>query len=158
MTDFKRLYNINVRLSKLYFYYPLDNVGLNYYVHSGPHDRGDRPPTLDQLRARRRRLWSAIMKREIGKAGKARNYNQKEKLANCKRVSNQCMKAVRSKATQSQRAMKETVWRAKRLTREMQVSQYVRGCSSHFFHTSNPYRTHSSCLSRFACGYIRIVP
>ena len=61
------------------------------------------------------------MKREIGKSQKARNYNQKERLANAKRVANACMKFVRAKAMASAKAAKEANWRAKRLTREMQA-------------------------------------
>ena len=84
-------------------------------------EKGEKAPTLDQLKARRKRLWIAIMKKEVVKAQKARNFNQKEKLANRKKVATQCMRAVRQKAMQSQRVAKETVWRAKRLTREMQA-------------------------------------
>ena len=60
------------------------------------------------------------MKKEISKGQKARNFNQKERIANRKRISVQCMRAVRQKAMLSQRFTKETVSRAKRLTREMQ--------------------------------------
>ena len=70
---------------------------------------------------RRRRLWLSIMKKEITKGGKARNYNMKEKMAGAKRLATACMRVQRQKAMASQRLMKETVWRAKRLTREMQV-------------------------------------
>ncbi len=79
------------------------------------------PPTTDQLNAKRRRLWVAIMKRELGRGQKARNYNQKERLANCKRVAVNCQRQVRQKALASQRAMRETTSRAKKLTREMQA-------------------------------------
>ena len=70
---------------------------------------------------RRRRLWLSIMKKEITKGGKARNYNMKEKMAGAKRLATACMRVQRQKAMASQRLMKEAVWRAKRLTREMQV-------------------------------------
>jgi DNA helicase INO80 len=82
---------------------------------------GDKPLTHDQIRSRRRRFYVAIVKKEIVRAQKARNYNQKERLSNAKRVANACMKAVRQKATASQKTAKEAQWRAKRLTREMQA-------------------------------------
>ncbi len=84
-------------------------------------DDPDRPPSVEKLNARRRRLWMSIVKKEIGKAHKARNFNQKERLVACKRTANQCMRSVRQRATLSQRAARETVWRAKRLAREMQA-------------------------------------
>ena len=80
-----------------------------------------KPLTVDQLNARRRKLWVAIVRKEIGKSQKARNYNLKERVANGKRVATHCMRVVRQKAMQSQRVAKETTWRAKRLTREMQA-------------------------------------
>ncbi len=84
-------------------------------------DKGEKGLTLDQLNIRRKRLWMAIIRKEIGKAHKSRNFNIREKMTNGKRVATQCMRAVRQKAMISQRVAKETVWRAKRLTREMQV-------------------------------------
>ena len=62
-----------------------------------------------------------MMKREVIKAQKARNYNQKERMALCKKAASHCMRQVRQKAMASQKATKDTVWRAKRLTREMQA-------------------------------------
>ncbi len=82
---------------------------------------GKKSLTVDQLKSRRHRLYVAIMKKEIARSQKARNYNQKERMANAKRVASQCMKAVRQKAMASQKAAKESAWRAKRLTREMQA-------------------------------------
>ena len=79
----------------------------------------NKPPTIEQLNARRRRLYVCVMKKEIGKAQKARNYNNKEKLSNCKRIATQCMRMVRQRAMQSQKSTKEKIWRAKRLSREM---------------------------------------
>jgi DNA helicase INO80 len=84
-------------------------------------EKGEKPLTTDQLNMRRKRLWMAIIRKEIGKAHKSRNFNIREKMTNGKRVATQCMRAVRQKAMHSQRVAKETVWRAKRLTREMQV-------------------------------------
>ena len=80
----------------------------------------DKPTTIEQFNSRRRKLWAAILKKEISKGQKARNFNQKERLANKKRIAVQCMRAVRQKAMLSQRFTKETHSRAKRLTREMQ--------------------------------------
>lgn len=51
---------------------------------------------------------------------RAKVNNHKEILSSCKRISTLCMKTFRQKAMQSQKNMKETIWRAKRLTREMQ--------------------------------------
>lgn len=75
----------------------------------------------DHLKAMRSRLWVAIAKREINKTQKARNINQKERMNNSRKVAGQCMRVVRQKALLSQRPAKETLWRAKRLTREMQT-------------------------------------
>ena len=80
----------------------------------------ERPTTIDQLNSRRRKLYAAILKKEISKGQKARNFNQKERINNKKRIAVQCMRAVRQKAMMSQRFTKETLSRAKRLTREMQ--------------------------------------
>lgn len=80
----------------------------------------EKPTTLDQLNNRRKKLYAAILKKEISKGQKARNFNQKERLANRKRIAVQCMRAVRQKAMLSQRFTKEIQARAKRLTREMQ--------------------------------------
>jgi hypothetical protein len=75
----------------------------------------------DRESMRRHRLWISIMKKEIAKGGKARNYNLKEKLAGAKRLATACMRVQRQKAMASQRLMKDAAWRAKRLAREMQV-------------------------------------
>ena len=106
-------------------------------------NKREKPTTLDQLNSRRKKLYAAILKKEIGKGQKARNFNQKERLgkrtvnfmptlkfnacflclwfaANRKKIAVQCMRAVRQKAMLSQRFTKETLSRAKRLTREMQ--------------------------------------
>ena len=76
----------------------------------------------DQGKNRRQRLWVSIVKKEVNKAGKARSYNIKEKLGNAKRLAAACMRVQRLRAMESQRAMKEAFWRAKRLTREMQAA------------------------------------
>ncbi|XP_020814037.1 putative DNA helicase Ino80 isoform X2 [Drosophila serrata] len=71
------------------------------------------------LAARRRRIWQIMSKKETGRLQRIKSNNHKEMLANCKRVAGMCAKVVRQRALNSQRIMKETVWRAKRLTREM---------------------------------------
>ncbi|XP_039288184.1 chromatin-remodeling ATPase INO80 [Nilaparvata lugens] len=70
---------------------------------------------------RRRKIWSVMAKKEVGKVQRSRTTNHKEVLTSCRRVAQYCMRYWRQKAMQSQRNMKETVWRAKRLTREMQT-------------------------------------
>lgn len=77
------------------------------------------PRTPEALAARRRRVWQLMAKKELGRCQRARSNNHKEMIQNSKRAATMCMKAVRQKAMQSQKVMKETVWRAKRLTREM---------------------------------------
>ncbi|XP_046447627.1 chromatin-remodeling ATPase INO80-like [Daphnia pulex] len=79
------------------------------------------PPSVKALIAQRRKLWLLICKKEISKASKARINNHKEELVSCKRAATGCMRVCRLRAMQSQKAMKEIVWRAKRLTREMQA-------------------------------------
>lgn len=76
--------------------------------------------TPEAIAARRRKLWQLMAKKELGKIQRSKATNHKEILSSCKRVATLCMKTFRQKAMQSQKNMKETVWRAKRLTREMQ--------------------------------------
>lgn len=76
--------------------------------------------TPEMMAARRRKVWQLMAKKELGKVQRAKANNHKEVLTGCKRVATLCMKIFRQKAMQSQKNMKETVWRAKRLTREMQ--------------------------------------
>lgn len=76
--------------------------------------------TPEVMAARRKKVWQLMAKKELGKVQRAKTNNHKEMLTNCKRVSALCMKLARQKAMQSQKNMKETIWRAKRLTREMQ--------------------------------------
>jgi len=103
----------------------LENTPLNIKKIIKGRGRGrpsktEKGTTVDNHNFRRHRLWVSIMKKEVPKGGKARNYNSKEKMANAKRLATACMRAQRQRAMASQRAMKEAVWRAKRLTREMQ--------------------------------------
>lgn len=76
--------------------------------------------TPEAMAARRRKVWQIMAKKEIGKVQRAKVNNHKEMTTSAKRVATLCMKSMRQKAMQSQKIMKETVWRAKRLTREMQ--------------------------------------
>lgn len=76
--------------------------------------------TPEAIAARRRKLWILMAKKELGKVQRAKATNHKEIISGCKRISTLCMKTFRQKAMQSQKNMKETLWRAKRLTREMQ--------------------------------------
>nr|CAD7431166.1 unnamed protein product [Timema monikensis] len=88
---------------------------------------------------RRKKIWVMMSKKELGKLAnalvvlsstaedgeievqRAKTNNHKEMLTSCKRVAQYCMKHWRQKAMQSQKNMKEILWRAKRLTREMQA-------------------------------------
>uniref|UniRef100_A0A336MQW6 Chromatin-remodeling ATPase INO80 n=1 Tax=Culicoides sonorensis TaxID=179676 RepID=A0A336MQW6_CULSO len=76
--------------------------------------------TPEALAARRRKIWQMMSKKEVGKVQRAKVNNHKELVTGAKRVATLCMKSMRHKAMQSQKVMKETMWRAKRLTREMQ--------------------------------------
>lgn len=76
--------------------------------------------TPEMMAVRRKKVWQVMAKKEIGKLQRARVNNHKEMVISCKRVATMCLKIQRQKAMQSQKIMKETVWRAKRLTREMQ--------------------------------------
>ncbi|XP_049787289.1 chromatin-remodeling ATPase INO80 [Schistocerca cancellata] len=98
-----------------------------------PDSLFENPPSLKSTRAkrksykmaeimtaRRKKIFAMLAKRELGKIQRAKVNNHKEVLASCRRMAHGCMRACRQKAVQSQKNMKETVWRAKRLTREMQ--------------------------------------
>jgi hypothetical protein len=52
----------------------------------GRKSKKERPTTIDQLNSRRRKLYAAILKKEISKGQKARNFNQKERINNKKRI------------------------------------------------------------------------
>ena len=69
-------------------------------VDRGPESAGE------QLQSRRHRLWAAIVKKEVSKAGKARSCSLKEKLTHAKRLATACMRVQRLRAMESQRAMK----------------------------------------------------
>lgn len=75
--------------------------------------------TPELMNHRRRKVWQMMAKKEIGKFQRTKANNHKEMLSNCKKTAVLCQKAVRQKAMESQKRQKETIWRAKRLTREM---------------------------------------
>ena len=75
--------------------------------------------TPELMNHRRRKLWQTMTKKEIGKFQRTKANNHKEMLTNCKKTASLCQKVARQKAMESQKRQKETIWRAKRLTREM---------------------------------------
>ncbi|KAL1138653.1 hypothetical protein AAG570_008715 [Ranatra chinensis] len=88
----------------------------------GPHKRKvSQAKNAEVMAHKRRKLWAIMAKKELGKVQRSKINNHKEMLTSCRRVANYCMRHWRQKAMQSQKNMKEVVWRAKRLTREMQV-------------------------------------
>uniref|UniRef100_W8APB8 Chromatin-remodeling ATPase INO80 n=1 Tax=Ceratitis capitata TaxID=7213 RepID=W8APB8_CERCA len=85
----------------------------------GRRRRSQQLRTPEVMAARRKRVWQLMAKKELGRCQRGKANNHKEVLQNCKRVATMCSKVVRQRAMISQKVMKETVWRAKRLTREM---------------------------------------
>ncbi|XP_073959582.1 LOW QUALITY PROTEIN: chromatin-remodeling ATPase INO80-like [Choristoneura fumiferana] len=77
--------------------------------------------TPEALTARRRRHWQLLVKKELGKVQRARTATHREVMLQRKRLATLCCKHWRHVAMQSQKNMKETVWRCKRLSREMQA-------------------------------------
>lgn len=75
--------------------------------------------TPELMNHRRRKVWQTMAKKEIGKFQRTKANNHKEMLTNCKKTASLCQKVARQKAMESQKRQKETIWRAKRLTREM---------------------------------------
>uniref|UniRef100_A0A7N8Y091 Chromatin-remodeling ATPase INO80 n=1 Tax=Mastacembelus armatus TaxID=205130 RepID=A0A7N8Y091_9TELE len=66
--------------------------------------------TIEQLNARRRKVWLTIAKKEIPKVNNTHDY-----------LAHQCMREVRRAAIQAQKNCKETLPRARRLTKEMML-------------------------------------
>lgn len=100
----------------------LDETELDSLMKYQPRIRGKKKHTTkspEMMALRRRKIWMMMSKKELGKIQRSRANNHKEMLISCKKVAQHCMKYWRSKAMQSQKNMKETMWRAKRLTREM---------------------------------------
>ncbi|XP_045779214.1 chromatin-remodeling ATPase INO80 isoform X2 [Maniola jurtina] len=75
----------------------------------------------EALTARRKRHWQLLVKKELGKVQRARTATHRELMLQRKRLATLCCKHWRHVAMQSQKNMKETVWRCKRLSREMQA-------------------------------------
>ncbi|KAK9751910.1 SNF2-related domain [Popillia japonica] len=72
----------------------------------------------EMMLIKRKKVFTAMVKKEISKQQRAKVNKHKEMLIQCKRVALQCQKVVRNKALQSARAVKELQWRMKRLARE----------------------------------------
>ncbi|XP_047347049.1 chromatin-remodeling ATPase INO80 isoform X1 [Vespa velutina] len=101
----------------------LDEAELEAIMRHQPRPRGRKKhnnKSPEVMAIRRRKIWVMMSKKELGKVQRAKTNNHKEMLISCKKVAQHCMKYWRQKAMQSQKNMKETIWRAKRLTREMQ--------------------------------------
>ncbi|OAD54335.1 DNA helicase INO80 [Eufriesea mexicana] len=98
----------------------LDEAELEAIMRHQPRQRGRKKhnnKSPEVMAMRRRKIWVMMSKKELGKVQRAKTNNHKEMLISCKKVAQHCMKYWRQKAMQN---MKETIWRAKRLTREMQ--------------------------------------
>ncbi|EFN75626.1 Putative DNA helicase Ino80 [Harpegnathos saltator] len=101
----------------------LDEAELEAIMRHQPRGRGRKKhntKSVEVMTMRRKKIWVMMSKKELGKVQRAKSNNHKEMLISCKKVAQHCMKYWRQKAMQSQKNMKETIWRAKRLTREMQ--------------------------------------
>nr|XP_040016178.1 chromatin-remodeling ATPase INO80 isoform X1 [Gasterosteus aculeatus aculeatus]XP_040016179.1 chromatin-remodeling ATPase INO80 isoform X1 [Gasterosteus aculeatus aculeatus] len=77
--------------------------------------------TVEQLNARRRKVWLTIAKKEIPKNFKQKTSAKNLVLTNAKKLAHQCMREVRRAAIQAQKNCKETLPRARRLTKEMML-------------------------------------
>uniref|UniRef100_A0A7M4FL81 Chromatin-remodeling ATPase INO80 n=1 Tax=Crocodylus porosus TaxID=8502 RepID=A0A7M4FL81_CROPO len=75
--------------------------------------------TIEQLSARRRKVWLSIVKKELPKAYKQKASARNLFLTNSRKLAHQCMREVRRAAIQAQKNCKETLPRARRLTKEM---------------------------------------
>ncbi|XP_059578971.1 chromatin-remodeling ATPase INO80 isoform X3 [Alligator mississippiensis] len=75
--------------------------------------------TIEQLNARRRKVWLSIVKKELPKAYKQKASARNLFLTNSRKLAHQCMREVRRAAIQAQKNCKETLPRARRLTKEM---------------------------------------
>ncbi|XP_028677785.1 chromatin-remodeling ATPase INO80 isoform X1 [Erpetoichthys calabaricus] len=75
--------------------------------------------TIEQLMARRKKVWLTIAKKENPKAFKQKVSARNLVLTNAKKLAHQCMREVRRAAIQAQKNCKETLPRARRLTKEM---------------------------------------
>uniref|UniRef100_A0A8C5R6T5 Chromatin-remodeling ATPase INO80 n=1 Tax=Leptobrachium leishanense TaxID=445787 RepID=A0A8C5R6T5_9ANUR len=77
--------------------------------------------TLEQLNARRRKVWLTIVKKELPKAYKQKVSARNLLLTNSKKLAHQCMREVRRAAIQAQKNCKEMLPRARRLSKEMSL-------------------------------------
>ncbi|XP_061602387.1 chromatin-remodeling ATPase INO80 isoform X2 [Cololabis saira] len=77
--------------------------------------------TIEQLNVRRRKVWLTIAKKEIPKSFKQKTSAKNLVLTNAKKLAHQCMREVRRAAIQAQKNCKETLPRARRLTKEMML-------------------------------------
>ncbi|XP_023930552.1 DNA helicase INO80 [Lingula anatina] len=77
--------------------------------------------TPEQALVKRKRMWMSIVKKEVPKAQKQRTSTRKEMFSNARKLAKECMKESRRKALQFQRSTKDSLQRARRLTREMLV-------------------------------------
>ncbi|XP_040267782.1 chromatin-remodeling ATPase INO80 [Bufo bufo] len=77
--------------------------------------------TIEQLNARRRKVWLTIVKKELPKAYKQKASARNLLLTNSKKLAHQCMREVRRAAIQAQKNCKETLPRARKLTKEMSL-------------------------------------
>ncbi|XP_026854513.2 chromatin-remodeling ATPase INO80 isoform X2 [Electrophorus electricus] len=75
--------------------------------------------TVEQFNARRRKVWLTIAKKENPKAFKQKASAKNFVSTNAKKLAHQCMREVRRAAIQAQKNCKETLPRARRLTKEM---------------------------------------
>ncbi|XP_038077315.1 chromatin-remodeling ATPase INO80-like [Patiria miniata] len=74
---------------------------------------------IKDVEARRRRVWHAIIRKDIPKAQKHRTSVHNNILTNARKLAQACQKEQRRQAIASQRVCKETPHRARRMTREM---------------------------------------
>ncbi|KAE8587696.1 hypothetical protein XENTR_v10022071 [Xenopus tropicalis] len=92
------------------------------FSHDAPTPVGKKKHlTLEQLNARRRKVWQMIVKKELPKAYKQKVSARNLLLTNSKKLAHQCMREVRRAAIQAQKNCKETLPRARRLTKEMSL-------------------------------------
>ncbi|XP_073422772.1 chromatin-remodeling ATPase INO80 [Dendrobates tinctorius] len=77
--------------------------------------------SVEQLNARRRKVWLTIVKKELPKAYKQKVSARNLLLTNSKKLAHQCMREVRRAAIQAQKNCKETLPRARKLTKEMSL-------------------------------------
>ncbi|EFA10951.2 chromatin-remodeling ATPase INO80 [Tribolium castaneum] len=81
-------------------------------------DEESRKKWEDMMKVKRKKIFTNMAKKEIGKQHRSKINKHKEMLIQCRRVAQQCLKYGRQKALQSARTVKEQQWRMKRLSRE----------------------------------------